>query len=638
MIRGPEHRGKGSRKGAQAQRLQRLMSFLCALLFIGLSASVVSAADSAKRVLIFSSADVNTPAITALNQSIRSTFQSSSPSRVQLYNEALDALRIPNEKYETELVRLLQKKYAGERIDLIICLAGDALKFMLRHENELFTDIPKVFVTHDHREVAGLTLGSHIAGVVGITEISPIIEDALRLQPEVNRVVVIAGHSTLDKFWLAEARKELQQYEGRLEFTYLTDSTIDELKPQLAALPPKTIVFLMSFTLDRNGVSYSIVEAVSMLAGVSSAPFYGPAETLLGHGIVGGHLFSYEKLGRHAAETAIRIMDGAQPGDLGVETVESVPMFDWRQLHRWHISEGKLPAGSLVYFKEPTFWELYKWRVVGVVTLIVVQTLFIAGLLFERRRRRRANAALDRLNIELEQRVADRTAALDAKSRELETFAYSVAHDLKAPLRGIDGYSRLLLEDYFDKLDQDGRLFVQTIKSSTAEMSQLIEDLLDYSRLERAELKPGHIELQPLVQSLVEQKQRDTSERRIDFVVNINGGQVLADVNGLTQALRNYLDNAIKFTSRREQARIEIGTEETADRCVLWVRDNGVGFDMKYHESIFGIFQRLNRSEEYPGTGIGLAIVRKAMERMGGRAWATSEPEQGSTFYLEIPR
>lgn len=626
------------RSTAQCRGIQRLASFLGAILIIGLSASIVSASDAARRVLVFSSADVNTPAITALNQSIRSTFQTASPVRVQLYNEALDVLRIPNEKYETELVRLLRKKYENERIDLVICLAGDALKFMLKHESELFPGIPRVFVTHDHREVAGLTWGPNVAGVVGQTDISPIIDDALRLQPNVKRVVLISGNSSLDKFWLEEAKKEFQQYQGRLEFSYLTDTTIDELKPQLASLPPGTIVLLMSFLLDRNGVSYSVVEAVDLLAGSSNAPFYGPAETQLGHGIVGGHLFSYEKLGRHTAEMAIRIMAGAKPSDLGVETVESVPMFDWRQLRRWNIREAALPAGSRLFFKEPTFWQLYKWRVVGVVTLVAVQTLFIAGLLLERRRRRRANAALDRLNIELEQRVADRTAALDVKSRELETFAYSVAHDLKAPLRGIDGYSRLLLEDYADKLDADGQLFVKTIKASTAEMSQLIEDLLDYSRLERAELKPGRIELQPLVYALVEQKQRDTSDRRIDFVVNVNGGQVVADVNGLTQALRNYLDNAIKFTSQRELARIEIGTEETNDRCVLWVRDNGVGFDMKYRESIFGIFQRLNRSEEYPGTGIGLAIVRKAMERMGGRAWATSEPEQGSTFYLEIPR
>jgi signal transduction histidine kinase len=169
-------------------------------------------------------------------------------------------------------------------------------------------------------------------------------------------------------------------------------------------------------------------------------------------------------------------------------------------------------------------------------------------------------------------------------------------------------------------------------------MDQLIEDLLDYSRLERQELNVKRIQLQPLVKALVEQKEREGSGRQIDFIVTLNGGEVLADVNGLTQALRNYLDNAVKFTRDVAQARIEVGSEETNESCLLWVRDNGVGFDMKHHDQIFEIFHRLNKHEDYQGSGVGLAIVRKAMERIGGKAWAVSEPGHGSTFYLKIPR
>ncbi|HKE55141.1 MAG TPA: ATP-binding protein, partial [Pyrinomonadaceae bacterium] len=267
----------------------------------------------------------------------------------------------------------------------------------------------------------------------------------------------------------------------------------------------------------------------------------------------------------------------------------------------------------------------------------VFQTILILVLLVERRRRRLAKESLDRLNTELEQRIAARTAALDAKSRELETFAYSVAHDLKAPLRGIDGYSRLLLEDHLDQLNDEGRAFLKTIRTSSEEMDQLIEDLLDYSRLERRELQTDRIELKSLVDSVVAQKQREVGQE-INVAVNVNGGVVRADANGLSQALKNYLDNAIKFTKGSPQPQIEIGADETAENCRLWVRDNGVGFDMKYKDRIFDIFQRLNRSEEYPGTGIGLAIVRKAMERMGGKAWGESELGHGATFYLEIPK
>jgi signal transduction histidine kinase len=269
---------------------------------------------------------------------------------------------------------------------------------------------------------------------------------------------------------------------------------------------------------------------------------------------------------------------------------------------------------------------------------VILQSVFITVLLVERRRRRRAREALAQLNAELETRIEQRTAALHAKSRELETFAYSVAHDLKAPLRGIDGYSRILLEEYSNSLDSEGQTFLQTIQNSTDEMNQLIDDLLAYSRLERREVKTDRVELAPIVNSLVEEKRRESVEHPIDFVIDVNGSTVLADASGLAQAVRNYLDNAIKFTRKVANPHIEVGSEESAERCLLWVRDNGIGFDMKYHDRIFDIFQRLNVAEEYPGTGIGLAIVRKAMERMGGRAWANSEPGHGATFYLEIPK
>ncbi|HKG81313.1 MAG TPA: ATP-binding protein, partial [Pyrinomonadaceae bacterium] len=269
--------------------------------------------------------------------------------------------------------------------------------------------------------------------------------------------------------------------------------------------------------------------------------------------------------------------------------------------------------------------------------LLLLQTAFITVLLVERGRRRRAKEALDQLNAELETRIEQRTAALNSKSRELEAFAYSVAHDLKAPLRGIDGYSRLLLDDYADLLEGEGRNFLQTIQSSTDEMNQLIDDLLAYSRLERRELQTDRIELAPIVNSLIEEKRREEGHP-VDFVVDVNGSAVLADASGLSQSLRNYLDNAVKFTRKMDHPRIEIGAKDEAKSCIVWVRDNGIGFDMKHHDRIFDIFQRLGVTEDYPGTGIGLAIVRKAMERMGGRAWAESKPGGGATFYLEIPK
>lgn len=240
------------------------------------------------------------------------------------------------------------------------------------------------------------------------------------------------------------------------------------------------------------------------------------------------------------------------------------------------------------------------------------------------------------LNATLERCVAERTNELQAKTRQLEAFTYSVSHDLKAPLRGIDGYSRLLLEQCGAQLDDEGRLFLQHIRQSAKQMAQLIEDLLAYSRLERAEIRNGPVELAPLVQGVLDER-RHALSTNTEVSVDLGCLRVWGETQAIKLALRNLIDNALKFSAQQPQRRIAIGSIEQQGRCRLWVRDNGPGFDMRYHDRIFEIFQRLHRTEEVPGTGVGLAIVRKAMERTGGRAWAESRPGEGACFYLEMP-
>jgi signal transduction histidine kinase len=249
--------------------------------------------------------------------------------------------------------------------------------------------------------------------------------------------------------------------------------------------------------------------------------------------------------------------------------------------------------------------------------------------------RKMAELQLKQLNAELEQRVVQRTSEFDAKSKELESFCYSVSHDLKAPLRGIDGYSRLLADEYGDKLDDDGRKFIDNVRKATTQMNNLIEDLLAYSRQERREMAPARIRLREFVQLKLSRRAADLAG--IVVSVEVDDLWVSADREGLEMALRNLLDNAIKFSARSAQPTIAIRATRRDDRCVVSVKDNGTGFDMRYYDRIFEIFQRLHRAEDYPGTGIGLALVRKAMERMGGRVWAQSAPGQGATFYLELP-
>ncbi len=241
---------------------------------------------------------------------------------------------------------------------------------------------------------------------------------------------------------------------------------------------------------------------------------------------------------------------------------------------------------------------------------------------------------IDRLNAELDRSLG----RLRQVNRELETFTYSVSHDLKAPLRGIDGYSRLLLSDHHEQLDDEGREFLHHIRQATQQMGALIDDLLTYSRLERRDLTLARQPLAALVDGVLAGLRQDFAAAGVELTVDVDAGlHARADAQGLTMALRNLVDNAVKFSRTSRPPRITIAAERSKGRVQLSVRDNGVGFDMKFHDRIFSIFQRLHRAEDYPGTGIGLAIVRKAMERMGGRVWARSQPGQGATFTLELP-
>lgn len=238
----------------------------------------------------------------------------------------------------------------------------------------------------------------------------------------------------------------------------------------------------------------------------------------------------------------------------------------------------------------------------------------------------------------LEALVKARTIELEKKNKELETFAYSVAHDLKSPLRGIEGYATLLTEGYAKKLDGEGLQFLANIRHCSQHMTQLIEDLLAYSRLENRSTSNTSIDLKTLVDRVISEKKMEIEYMQIDVSVELPFDNIYSDPTTIRQVFLNFLDNAIKFKKKKGASIIEIGGTESEQDWRIWFKDNGIGFDPKFHDRIFQIFQRLNLIEEYPGTGVGLAIVRKAVEQIGGMVWAESSIGKGSTFYISVPK
>jgi light-regulated signal transduction histidine kinase (bacteriophytochrome) len=236
---------------------------------------------------------------------------------------------------------------------------------------------------------------------------------------------------------------------------------------------------------------------------------------------------------------------------------------------------------------------------------------------------------------ELEQRVLERTAQLEAANRELEAFSYSVSHDLRSPLRAIDGFSRILLRDYAALLPAEGQHRLQLVRSNAQQMGHLIDDLLTFSRMSRQPLNKQPVVVSDFVRRVIDELRGEQEDRPIEIIIG-DLPPCLADPALLKHVFVNLLSNALKFSGKRDVPRIEVGHRSINHEQVYYIKDNGVGFDMRYVDKLFGVFQRLHSSEEFAGTGVGLAIVQRIIHRHGGRIWAEAAVGAGATFFFTL--
>jgi PAS domain S-box-containing protein len=417
----------------------------------------------------------------------------------------------------------------------------------------------------------------------------------------------------------------------------------------------------------------AILEAVAFAAQqfLKSAQWQSSIQAVLeqlGRGTDASHVYIFENHTTAAglAVTSQRfewVAPGAQP-DIDNPTFQNVPIWEptfWRWAQ--NLNAGKpffanlssllpeesnylLPRGVKSILDVPIYVEGVWWGIIGLDDYLVerewsaaeVDALKVAaGILSAAIQRQHADAQIRQLNADLERRVVERTAALETANQELEAFSYSVSHDLRAPLRSIDGFSQALLEDYGEKVDADGQRYLKIVRRETQRMGYLIDDLLSLSRVARRDIKQTQVNLSKLAAELIEELRQRDPERQVETTIAPNM-TVRGDNNLLRIMLDNLLQNSWKFTGRRAVAHVELGTELQADQLVYFVKDDGAGFDMNYASKLFGVFQRLHTTSEFEGTGVGLATVRRIVQRHGGRVWAKAVMDEGATFYFTLPQ
>ena len=415
-----------SRRGRPGGRVLvvALLALLC-----GAPSSPARVVKPARTVVLLYPEARLLPEILAVEDAIRPALDPD--GAVSLYTEYLDLARATDVEYERQVIALLREKYASRRVDLIMPVAFPALRFFLSHRAELFPGVPAVFAAANLDAVTGLDLGSDITGVRLPSEWGATLEAALALQPGTRRAIVISGTSATDQNLQAAAAHDLARYRERVEITYLAGWPIARLLDEVATLPKDTVVLFVSLLRDQAGRLFTDPEAVSLITRASSVPVYGWSETHLGHGIVGGRLASFESQGTRAAELAMQVLGGEQPGALPVvDGSASAYMFDERQLRRWGLSASRLPPGSIVRYQDASLWDLYGWNIVGAGALVVALALLSTGLLIERSGRRRAEVSLGE-RLRFETLLAEEAATFSRVS------GADVDHEIERALRRI---------------------------------------------------------------------------------------------------------------------------------------------------------------------------------------------------------
>ena len=596
------------------------------VLFLALTGEAFS---EPKRVLLLHSFGPYFAPWSDLTRALREELQRQSKEQIDIFDSSLATARYAEDQEEPS-VNYLRALFAKRQLDLVIAVGGPAVTFLQRYRQQLYPTTPAVYTGVDQRRVSLNSLTANDAVVVASMDLSGSVENILRVLPETTSVAVVIGNSPTEKFWLEQMRTAFQPFEGRVTFTWLNDLPLEELLRRAAALPPRSAIFFGQLAVDAAGIAYEEGQALAALHAVASAPMFAPLDAYLGQGIVGGPLSIGADMGRQAASVAVRILSGEAPGAIKTPPIEAgTPKYDWRELQRWKIGEGRLPAGSEVYFRVPGMWEQYRPQLTAGVAALLLQAAIISWLLAERRRRYFAETEATNRRREVVRLNRVTTASV---------LSSSIAHELNQPLTAIlsnTQAAQMLLDANPPDLAQVREILSDIVRDErrASEIILGLRNLLN----DRNEADLQAVDLNETVREVVKIVSPEVDRRGIVLrtVLAPEALPVRSDPIHLQQVIINLVMNGIDaMDDQPKPHNLTIRARQNAESDLVEVRvsDSGKGIPDANLASIFDAFV----TSKPHGTGLGLPIARTILESYGGDIWAENR-QRGAVFCFRLP-
>jgi signal transduction histidine kinase len=530
---------------------------------------------------------------------------------------------------EQAIVEFIRSAYVDRpKPDLIVTVAGPAAVFARKYRRQLFPDSPLLFTAVDQRYLQSTPLDGNEAAVAVDNDFPGLIEDILQVLPDTSQVFMVMGSGQIGHFWHQELSQQFMRFRDRLTFIWSDEMTIPEILRRCSSLPEHSAIVYVTFGTDAAGAAYADEQVFADLHTAANAPLFAKHDVFLGSGVIGGRLLSIDDLGRHAADVALRLLNGASPNSIRLPLQRSgQPTFDGRELQRWSIPESRLPSGSVVRYRSSSVWREYRGTILITAGALVIQALLIIGLLLERRARHRA---------EIDSRRSLALAADAGRRETMSALTHSILHELIQPLTSMMHNTQALEMMIIAKRatpDTIGEV-LSDIQSEGVRATQIIERYRTMLRSRQLQRKP--IDLHAVVKESLAVVAPDVAARQIAVNLNlcskpcvISGDQVL-----MQQVFLNLVINAMDAMAEMPPAlrQVTITSEVMGADAAVSVRDMGPGLPADIIGTLFTPFV----TTKSHGLGIGLTIARSIVDAHGGTIQARNNPEGGATFTITL--